>query len=151
MRVDILRSNLEECQYTNLEYDCRNALETLSVNDGWTALVVFCVSQRSLVERKNMTQIDTDNAPCFEIHICWKVDKEARMEPPIQTEYFRSGGATILTFMDEGARAVICKNGNQRQHEMITHQSRREMGASLALGLSDYSPPSAFCRRYQST
>ena len=24
---------------------------------------------------------------CFEIHICWKVDKEARMEPPIQTEY----------------------------------------------------------------
>lgn len=29
------------------------------------------------------------------------------MEPPIQTEYFRSGGAIILTFMDEGARAVI--------------------------------------------
>ena len=24
---------------------------------------------------------------CFEIHICWKVDNEARMEPPIQTEY----------------------------------------------------------------
>src|SRR4051794_19677202 len=44
---------------------------------------------------------------CFEIHICWKVDKEAKMEPPIQTEYFRSGGAIILTFMDDGARAVI--------------------------------------------
>lgn len=29
------------------------------------------------------------------------------MEPPIQTEYLRSGGATTLTFMDEGARAVI--------------------------------------------
>jgi hypothetical protein len=29
------------------------------------------------------------------------------MEPPIQTEYLRSGGAMILTFMDEGARAVI--------------------------------------------
>lgn len=29
------------------------------------------------------------------------------MEPPIQTEYFRSGGAMILTFMDDGARAVI--------------------------------------------
>jgi hypothetical protein len=29
------------------------------------------------------------------------------MEPPIQTEYFRSGGAIILTFMDEGARMVI--------------------------------------------
>jgi hypothetical protein len=24
---------------------------------------------------------------CFEIHICWKVESEARMEPPIQTEY----------------------------------------------------------------
>ena len=24
---------------------------------------------------------------CLEIHICWKVDNEARMEPPIQTEY----------------------------------------------------------------
>jgi hypothetical protein len=24
------------------------------------------------------------------IHICWKVDRLARMEPPIQTEYLRS-------------------------------------------------------------
>lgn len=43
----------------------------------------------------------------LEIHICWKVDNEARIDPPIQTEYFRSGGATILTFMEDGARAVI--------------------------------------------
>merc|ERR1712224_256177 len=43
---------------------------------------------------------------CFEIHICWKVLKDERMEPPIQTEYFRSGGATTLIFMVEGARAV---------------------------------------------
>ena len=39
--------------------------------------------------------------------ICWKVEREARMEPPIQTEYLRSGGATTLTFMLLGARAVI--------------------------------------------
>ena len=26
---------------------------------------------------------------CFEIHICWKVDNEARMDPPIQTEYLK--------------------------------------------------------------
>ena len=32
---------------------------------------------------------------CLLIHICWKVDREARMEPPIQTEYLRSGGAMI--------------------------------------------------------
>merc|ERR1712216_1011926 len=40
----------------------------------------------------------------FEIHICWKVLSEDKMDPPIHTEYLRSGGATILIF--EGARAV---------------------------------------------
>ena len=44
---------------------------------------------------------------CLLIHICWKVDSEARMEPPIQTEYLRSGGAMILIFIVLGARAVI--------------------------------------------
>jgi len=44
---------------------------------------------------------------CLLIHICWKVESDARMEPPIQTEYFLSGGAMILIFMVEGARAVI--------------------------------------------
>lgn len=29
------------------------------------------------------------------IHICWKVDRDASIEPPIQTEYLRSGGAII--------------------------------------------------------
>lgn len=32
-------------------------------------------------------------------HILRKVDKEARMDPPIQVEYFRSGGAYILIFV----------------------------------------------------
>ena len=41
------------------------------------------------------------------IHICWKVEREAKMDPPIQTEYFLSGGAMILIFMVDGARAVI--------------------------------------------
>merc|ERR1719423_409779 len=40
-------------------------------------------------------------------HIDWKVEREARMEPPIQTEYLRSGGAMILILMVEGARMVI--------------------------------------------
>src|SRR6267143_469014 len=44
---------------------------------------------------------------CLLIHICWKVDSEAKMDPPIQTEYFLSGGAMILIFIVEGARAVI--------------------------------------------
>ena len=44
---------------------------------------------------------------CLLIHICWKVDSEARMEPQNQTEYLRSGGAMILIFIVLGARAVI--------------------------------------------
>merc|ERR1719238_1553886 len=42
----------------------------------------------------------------FEIHICWKVLSEERMDPPIHTEYFRSGGAITLIFIVDGARAV---------------------------------------------
>ena len=34
----------------------------------------------------------------LEIHICWKVEREAKIDPPIQTEYLRSGGATIFTW-----------------------------------------------------
>merc|ERR1719359_989875 len=48
---------------------------------------------------------DSSYSP-FEIHICWKVLRDERMEPPIHTEYLRSGGATTLIFMVEGAKAV---------------------------------------------
>merc|ERR1712185_364463 len=48
---------------------------------------------------------DSSYSP-LEIHICWKVLREDRMEPPIQTEYLRSGGATTLIFIVEGASAV---------------------------------------------
>ena len=33
--------------------------------------------------------------------------RETKVEPPIQTEYFLSGGAMILIFMVLGAKAVI--------------------------------------------
>merc|ERR1712007_25512 len=48
---------------------------------------------------------DSSYSP-LEIHICWKVLREDRMEPPIQTEYLRSGGATTLIVIVEGAKAV---------------------------------------------
>merc|ERR1711935_1279527 len=48
---------------------------------------------------------DSSYSP-FEIHICWNVLNEERMEPPIHTEYLRSGGATTLIFMVAGANAV---------------------------------------------
>ena len=35
----------------------------------------------------------------FVIHVFWNVECEARIEPPTQTEYFRSGGAMTLIFI----------------------------------------------------
>merc|ERR1712046_294416 len=53
------------------------------------------------------TMVGTDSSYSpLEIHICWKVLNEERMEPPIHTEYLRSGGATTLIFIVDGARAV---------------------------------------------
>merc|ERR1719326_729061 len=48
---------------------------------------------------------DSSYSP-LEIHICWKVLNEERMEPPIHTEYLRSGGATTLIFIVERSKAV---------------------------------------------
>merc|ERR1711967_116814 len=48
---------------------------------------------------------DSSYSP-LEIHICWKVLRDERMEPPIHTEYLRSGGATTLIFIVDGANAV---------------------------------------------
>ena len=42
----------------------------------------------------------------FEIHMPWNVERDARIEPPIHVEYFRSGGATTLIFIVDGASAV---------------------------------------------
>merc|ERR1712118_329865 len=41
----------------------------------------------------------------FLIHISSKVLSEDRMEPPIHTEYLRSGGAMILIVIESGAKA----------------------------------------------
>merc|ERR1712087_369861 len=40
----------------------------------------------------------------FLIHISSKVDNDDKMEPPIQTEYFLSGGAIILIVIESGAK-----------------------------------------------
>merc|ERR1719201_1243662 len=48
---------------------------------------------------------DSSYSP-LEIHICWNVLSEERIEPPIHTEYLRSGGATTLIFIVEGASDV---------------------------------------------
>ena len=38
--------------------------------------------------------------------MCWNVLNDNEMDPPIHTEYLRSGGATTLIFIVEGARAL---------------------------------------------
>merc|ERR1712217_716050 len=48
---------------------------------------------------------DSSYSP-FETHICWNVLNDDKIDPPIHTEYLRSGGATTLIFMVEGARSV---------------------------------------------
>merc|ERR1711933_411423 len=55
--------------------------------------------------RWTMVGPDSSYSP-LEIHICWKVLSEERIDPPIHTEYLRSGGATTLIFIVDGARAV---------------------------------------------
>ena len=44
---------------------------------------------------------------CFVIHMVWKVESEAKMEPPSHTEYLRSGGAKTLILLLVGARVCI--------------------------------------------
>merc|ERR1711874_293333 len=46
-----------------------------------------------------------DGTP-LQIHISAKVLSDDRMEPPIHTEYFRSGGAVIVTCIAFGTRAL---------------------------------------------
>merc|ERR1712096_373687 len=63
--------------------------------------------RRPIQKHLRCTMVGPDSSySLLEIHICWKVLKEERIEPPIQTEYLRSGGATTLIFIVEGANAV---------------------------------------------
>lgn len=40
-------------------------------------------------------------------HSCWKVDSDPKIEAPIHTLYFLSGGATTFTLRELGASATI--------------------------------------------
>ena len=55
----------------------------------------------------------------FEIHICWNVDSDAKIEPPIHTEYLRSGGAMILIFIVDGANATQQRERERERERMI--------------------------------
>ena len=55
----------------------------------------------------------------LEIHIDSKVFNELRIEPPIQTEYLRSGGAINFTRMADGANAFISFSSRSAMPEYI--------------------------------
>merc|ERR1712113_1046737 len=57
----------------------------------------------------------------FLIHISSNVDSEDRMEPPIHTEYFLSGGAMILMVIESGASAVtsFCTRSGIPSHVVV--------------------------------
>jgi hypothetical protein len=52
----------------------------------------------------------------------WKVLREARIDPPIQTEYLRSGGATILTCNQREVSNII-RYDNGKQTFMLADDS----------------------------
>ena len=53
-------------------------------------------------------EITNDQVPSspLEIHMCWNVLNDDKMDPPIHKEYLRSGGATTLIFIVEGTTAL---------------------------------------------
>ena len=78
----------------------------------------------------------------FEIHICWKVDKDDKMDPPIQTLYFLSGGAITLILTVEGARALsslVIRFTDSRHHRRATgkHHVGIELLANVDITLHD--------------
>ena len=72
-------------------------------------------------------------AASLETHICWSVLNDDNLEPPIQTEYLRSSGATTLIFMVDGAKAVN------------SHSMRSTMPSNMVV------PPDRTMLRYKSS
>ena len=77
---------------------------------------------------------------CLLIHICWRVDCESRMEPPIQTEYLSSGGAMLLIFIVLCARAVIffCILSGMPRYMVVTPDSTVLAYRSLQMSTSHF-------------
>ncbi len=68
--------------------------------------------------------------------------REAKIEPPIQTEYLRSGGATILTLTLDGARApkfFLHAVSNAREHGRPPGQNdvAEELAADVDIASGD--------------
>merc|ERR1712225_224069 len=72
----------------------------------------------------------------FFTHMLWKVDSEDRIDPPIHTEYLRSGGATTLIFIEFGARLVTSFDTRSASPSYIVVPPERTMFAYRSLRTS---------------
>ena len=66
---------------------------------------IYVLKTINFIQKHFLWMID---GPCSSysylfIHMVWKVDRDARMEPPSQTENFLSGEARILILLVVGA------------------------------------------------
>ena len=75
---------------------------------------------------------------CLLNNICWNMDREARIEPPIQTDYFLSGGAMILIFIMLGAKAAISFCIRSAIPEYIVEPPDNTVLAYKSLGISHF-------------
>merc|ERR1711862_887947 len=80
--------------------ECCSPFNTINVSQNDSAC---CFPQKHFL--CTIVGPDSSYSP-LEIHICWNVLNDDKIEPPIHTEYFLSGGATTLIFIVEGANAV---------------------------------------------
>merc|ERR1719390_172364 len=72
-----------------------------------TTTSLYACHGTSAQKHLRCTMVGPDSSySVFEIHICWNVDSDDKIDPPIHTEYLRSGGATTLIFIEFGARFV---------------------------------------------
>lgn len=82
------------------------------MNNSRARFFILCLRNPHLRQRTNasyhLVEDDVEKGAISWLELtCWNVLSEAKIEPPIQTLYFLSGGATTFIFMLLGANAVI--------------------------------------------
>ena len=76
--------------------------------------------QRSATHPDPTRELTDSSYSDLAIHICWKVDREARMEPPIQTEYSALLSA-VLWMLERKLLTPL-----RRADDLDLHGGRRE-------------------------
>jgi len=73
---------------------------------------------------------------CLLIHLCWKLDKWARMEPLIHVEYLHSDAMTLILFIVGGANAVIFLHPVNNSWEHGTSSREDDVGIEILMDVN---------------